>query len=564
MPEIDYLSELFDKKKLPEINLAEEAVRRAAVKPMAAPKSEPAIGLDPMAMRKQAVYLSSLADKQSAAVDKIKAMDAPAPMPSTRPPLPEGAYVGPGGTVIQRQPENVIDGSGPVIDKEKLIQFQPSDPQSLDANRASYNILHENIKDDIKKEGAHVAQQEAETKPYLDQMMELVNSYKQPVPAFKSQYAEMAEKIAKDGMNEKSYEPPQEDMLTKAIYAFGPGMGGAMLGENGMAAAPAAQKQAYDLRAQDQKAQLDAFKARQNEGSKRQLALKLLMDTEQESFNKQQDQQGKQTDKAGEMLSSLSKEASVRLDDAIKNKHELTKIKYEKGFISIKEYQDQIGALESLTNQKAIADANRDAQGNRFEAEEAGRNQRAKEQNETTLKTAGMKGDSAAKVAGIRVASKAGAGGAKSYEQKLAGLKGGDKARYDSAIMGLKAVDDMEAALAAGDNTFSWIGDNKYTIAKGEASEAFGRMQSGGAINDEEGKKFDKRSPGFTDKEDVRKFKISRQREEFLSRLNTLGFPPEEVQAQRTKMKQGASAPLDTKSMTRAQKIEAAKKMGYK
>lgn len=114
-------------------------------------------------------------------------------------------------------------------------------------------------------------------------------------------------------------------------------------------------------------------------------------------------------------------------------------------------------------------------------------------------------------------------------EERVKLLSGTDKARFDNALMAIKALDEMDAALNSGQNTFSLIGDNDYTAASRRATEAYGRMQSGGAINKEEESRFEKTLPGMTDTSEMQKKKIDTQRKEMISRLKTLGFSPEQV-----------------------------------
>lgn len=128
-----------------------------------------------------------------------------------------------------------------------------------------------------------------------------------------------------------------------------------------------------------------------------------------------------------------------------------------------------------------------------------------------------------------------------SPEQRLQHLSGTDKARYDNALMAIKGLDEMAKALDGGQNTFSMIGDNDYTAASRRATEAYGRMQSGGAINKEEESKFEKTLPGKTDSKDIQRKKLVAQREEMVSRLKTLGFTPEQVGIQPLDFKYGSS-----------------------
>lgn len=129
-----------------------------------------------------------------------------------------------------------------------------------------------------------------------------------------------------------------------------------------------------------------------------------------------------------------------------------------------------------------------------------------------------------------------------SPEGRLKSLSGTDKARYDNALMALKGLDEMGAALDNDQNTFSLIGDNDYTAAARRATEAYGRMQSGGAINKEEEKRFQQTLPGTTDSKEIQRKKLLAQREEMISRLKTLGFTPEQIGYEPKEFKYGSES----------------------
>ena len=117
----------------------------------------------------------------------------------------------------------------------------------------------------------------------------------------------------------------------------------------------------------------------------------------------------------------------------------------------------------------------------------------------------------------------------KGLAERIKDLNSSDKARLDNVQMTIKGIRDMDAALAKGVNTFSLIGDNDYTTAERSAAEAFGRMQSGGAINKEEEKRFIAMGPKATDSVEQQAAKLKRQQEELYSRAKTLGFEPDEL-----------------------------------
>ena len=108
-------------------------------------------------------------------------------------------------------------------------------------------------------------------------------------------------------------------------------------------------------------------------------------------------------------------------------------------------------------------------------------------------------------------------------------LNSTDKARLDNLKMGLTGIQGMDAALTSGDNTFSIIGDNDFTRNQRDTAEAFGRMQSGGAINKDEEERFIAAGPGLRDSKEIQRKKLLAQRDMFTSRAKTLGFTAEEL-----------------------------------
>lgn len=131
--------------------------------------------------------------------------------------------------------------------------------------------------------------------------------------------------------------------------------------------------------------------------------------------------------------------------------------------------------------------------------------------------------------------------------ERLKSLSGTDKARYDNALMVLKGIDEMGQALDKDQNTFSMVGDNDYTAAARRATEAYGRMQSGGAINKDEEERFEKTLPGKMDSKEMQRKKLLTQRDEMISRLKTLGFTPEEAGYKPQDFNYGSSKTKDSK-----------------
>lgn len=99
-----------------------------------------------------------------------------------------------------------------------------------------------------------------------------------------------------------------------------------------------------------------------------------------------------------------------------------------------------------------------------------------------------------------------------------------EKKRFDGIVMGYKAVDDMTNALAEGANTFSVVGDNDFTFARTRWEEAIGRLQSGGAINNDEAARFRKLAPTWTDSPEMQAKKLNTIKSEMISRAGTMGF----------------------------------------
>lgn len=124
---------------------------------------------------------------------------------------------------------------------------------------------------------------------------------------------------------------------------------------------------------------------------------------------------------------------------------------------------------------------------------------------------------------------------AKTPEGRLKNLNSGDKQRLDNAKLGLTAVQGMaDSLLRQNQNTFSVIGDNDFTQQRTLFEEALGRMQSGGAITAEEANRFKAMAPTFRDSEPLQRKKLMQLQAEMQSRLNTLGFRPDDLGVQVT------------------------------
>jgi hypothetical protein len=97
-------------------------------------------------------------------------------------------------------------------------------------------------------------------------------------------------------------------------------------------------------------------------------------------------------------------------------------------------------------------------------------------------------------------------------------LGGEQQKRHDNIQMAVKAIKGMDAALASGENTFSLIGDNNFTMNRTAWEEAIGRMQSGGAIGEKEGDRFRDMMPGPLDSPEIQRSKLKKMLDEMNAR----------------------------------------------
>jgi hypothetical protein len=109
-------------------------------------------------------------------------------------------------------------------------------------------------------------------------------------------------------------------------------------------------------------------------------------------------------------------------------------------------------------------------------------------------------------------------------KQKIDKLGAEERKRLDQTIDAIRAVDGMEAALRAGQSTISMVGDNDFTLHEKLYNEALSRMQSGGAITEEETKRFQKMAPTTFDSDEIRRKKIEELKTLFNSRLEMFGL----------------------------------------
>lgn len=112
-------------------------------------------------------------------------------------------------------------------------------------------------------------------------------------------------------------------------------------------------------------------------------------------------------------------------------------------------------------------------------------------------------------------------------------LSGEEQKRLDSAGMALAGVQGMRKALASGDNTFSVIGDNDFTLWRADFEEGLGRMQSGGVIGEDEIDRFRKMAPTATDSAAMQEKKLQKLESELGARISGLGQSPDKALSDR-------------------------------
>ncbi len=133
----------------------------------------------------------------------------------------------------------------------------------------------------------------------------------------------------------------------------------------------------------------------------------------------------------------------------------------------------------------------------------------------------------------------------KTLQDRLNKMSAAEKSQFAQVSDGIAAIEDMDAALKAGDWTFRppFAGDNNYTESERRFTEGLGRLESQGAINKQEIENFKAMVPRATDNADVQRRKIQKMRASFGSRAMTLGVDPKEVLQMRaqTQADQGAA-----------------------
>lgn len=111
---------------------------------------------------------------------------------------------------------------------------------------------------------------------------------------------------------------------------------------------------------------------------------------------------------------------------------------------------------------------------------------------------------------------------------RLAKLSGEKAGRLDNSKAALIGVLGMKKALGEGQNTFSLVGENDFTMASNIFEEMLGRMQSGGQISQQERASFQALRPTIRDSKDIQDKKLAQLENMMRSRMQTIGFAPEE------------------------------------
>jgi hypothetical protein len=119
---------------------------------------------------------------------------------------------------------------------------------------------------------------------------------------------------------------------------------------------------------------------------------------------------------------------------------------------------------------------------------------------------------------------------AKGYKEKIASLPAAEKARFDNTRLAATSLNKMKAHLNKGGDRYSVFGDNDYTQNLALFEEAIGRMQSGGAITNDEGARFKTMARSLMDNPEQQQKKLDDLIAEMNSRYSTLGFDESEIE----------------------------------
>jgi|DEB0MinimDraft_3_1074331.scaffolds.fasta_scaffold00643_11 hypothetical protein len=125
-------------------------------------------------------------------------------------------------------------------------------------------------------------------------------------------------------------------------------------------------------------------------------------------------------------------------------------------------------------------------------------------------------------------------------QKKLAKLGAEAKSKVGSLASGIDAINKMEKSLLSGQGDADYItsdtpfiggliSDNPFTENQRVLTEVVGRLQSGGAINKDEEKRFADMGPRPGDNMETQKRKLENQRRFLQNKLNAFGFQSGEL-----------------------------------
>lgn len=116
------------------------------------------------------------------------------------------------------------------------------------------------------------------------------------------------------------------------------------------------------------------------------------------------------------------------------------------------------------------------------------------------------------------------------FDRLVANQNPTEKNNIMKIIMARKAVMDMRTALENRSSRFSFLEDSDFTFARNRWVEGIGRLQSGGAIQDDEIRSFKNLAPRVTEKDPrIWALKLSTMEQEMDNRLRMYGLTPDVV-----------------------------------
>ena len=98
-----------------------------------------------------------------------------------------------------------------------------------------------------------------------------------------------------------------------------------------------------------------------------------------------------------------------------------------------------------------------------------------------------------------------------------------ERKRFDNVEDALSGIEEMDKALAAGQNTFSLIGDNDFTRFRDQYVDAITRMQTGATMSDREELFYARNVPTTFDSIEIQRDKLSNLYDRMKRRRNSFG-----------------------------------------